>query len=167
MTRKAREVLEDCKVAVAQLRDGVSGREWRIAWVTAVALLRAVGHVLRNVDAEASPTHAQVIDSAWEQLNRSKPDPIIFWDFIEAERNNILKEYRLSAGQGVTIRVGVAHIDLRTGEQWGEPGEPPLYHYEMNSGPFKGTDQRVVLNQAIQWWDQYLGHIERELQQTP
>jgi hypothetical protein len=51
MTLRAWDVLEDCKVAAAELRDGIAGREWRIRWVTSVALLRAVGHVLRNIDA--------------------------------------------------------------------------------------------------------------------
>jgi hypothetical protein len=31
-------------------------------------------------------------------------NPQILWGFIDEERNSILKEYTLSAGQGVTVR---------------------------------------------------------------
>jgi hypothetical protein len=166
MTAHAREVLEDCKVAIAELRDGVASREWRIKWVAAVALLRAVGHVLRNSDAKRDQVLESIVVTAWNRLSATAPEPTIFWQFIEEERNNILKEYRISAGQGVTVRPGTCHIDLRTGTQWSEPGLPTLYHYEMNSGPFAGQDQRVVLNKAVEWWDSYLSAIEQEYAAT-
>src|ERR1035437_960735 len=107
MTSHARDVLEDCKVAAGELRDGIAGREWRIRWVTAVALLRSVGHVLRNVDAPTDPILESVITEAWSKLSHTKPEPAIFWRFIEDERNNILKEYRISAGLGITVRPGM------------------------------------------------------------
>ena len=144
---QSRTVLEDCKVALAEIRDGVSGREWRIRWVAAVALLRTVGYVLRKVDAATDPLLKSVIDAAWDQLSATKPQPTIFWAFIEEERNNVLKEYRLSAGQGTTVRPGTG---------------PTLYEYAMSSGPYAGRDQRAVLQEAIDWWGSYLAAIERE-----
>ncbi|WP_020161261.1 hypothetical protein [Methylobacter marinus] len=166
MTKHAREVLEDCKVAAAEIKDGVTGREWRIKWVAAVALLRAVGHTLRKVDASSDQTMEQLVSEAWDKLVSTKPEPKIFWQFIEDERNNILKEYRLGAGQGVTIRPGTLHVNLKNGEQWSEPGEPTLFHYKMTSGPYKGRDQRDVLNEAIDWWDAYLSNLERRYAET-
>jgi hypothetical protein len=130
--------------------------------VTAVALLRAVGHVLRNSDAKADPILESVVLEAWNRLSSTKPEPAIFWQFIEEERNNILKEYRLTAGQGVTVRPGTLHINMKTGEQWADHGLPTLYHYEMNSGLYAGVDQRVVLTEAIEWWESYLAEIDRE-----
>ncbi|MHB1331683.1 MAG: hypothetical protein ACYCY1_03740 [Sulfuriferula sp.] len=161
MTSNARDVLEDCKVAADELLDGIAGRGWRIRWVTAVALLRAVGHVLQKVDASTNPLLKSVIDEAWDRLSKTKPEPAIFWQFIEDERNSILKEYHLSAGLSITVRPGTGHLNLTTGEQWGEPGLPTLYDYQMKSGPYAGIDQREVLQQAIRWWDSYLGEIER------
>lgn len=162
MTTQAREVLEDCRIAVRRLTEGVAGKEWRIAWVTSVALLRAVGHVLRNVDSKSSLAMAQAIETAWQGLSATKPEPKIFWQFIEEERNNILKEYQLTAGLGITVRPGTAHLNLQTGEHRGEPGLPTLYDYAMRSGPYEGVDQRLVLSEAIAWWESYLGSIEAE-----
>jgi hypothetical protein len=162
MTSHAREVFEDCKIAASELRDGVAGQEWRIRWVTTVALLRAVGHVLRNVDAHTDALLESIVTEEWNKLSATKPEPAIFWQFIEDERNNILKEYRLSAGLDITVRPGTGHLNLNTGEQWGEPGLPTLYDYRMKSGPYTGIDQREVLRQALSWWDSYLGKIEHK-----
>lgn len=162
MIEKARDVLEDCKVVACELADGVAGREWRVRWVAAAALLRAVGHVLQKVDAPTDPVLRSVIDDAWGRLVETRPEPVIFWQFIEDERNNVLKEYRLSAGLGITVRPGTGHVNLTTGEQWGEPGLPTLYDFRMKSGPYTGADQREVLQHAIRWWESYLGDIERE-----
>jgi len=32
----------------------------------------------------------------------------------------------------------------------------------MKSGPFAGIDQRDILQQALSWWDSYLGGIEQK-----
>jgi len=128
MTIRAREVLEDCRQALDEIQDGVVGRQWRIRWIAAIALLRSVGHVLKNVDSASNPLMKRHIDEAWVNLVASKPKPTIFWEFIQKERNNILKEYRIRAGQGVTIRPGPVHVNLKTGEQHAEPGQPTLYH---------------------------------------
>ena len=152
---------EDCKVAAAEIKDGVAGREWRTKCIAAVALLRAVGHTLRNVDAQRDPDLEKLIEEACRKLASTKPDPKIFWEFIEDERNSILKEYRMTAGQGVTVRPGALHLNLKTGEEWAEPGLPTLFHYAMTSGPYMGLDQRDFLKEALDWWDAYLLDLER------
>lgn len=148
MTTNARVVLDDCKVVLDSFTEGIQGAEWRIKWVSVVALLRAVGHVLRNVDNNKTinPKLSMVIEEQWEILNRSKPKPIIFWQFIEEERNNVIKEYKLGAGQGVTI-------DLAS--------KKATYSYTMTTGPFIGQDQREVIRNAIKWWETYLNTIDR------
>lgn len=54
-----------------------------------LAMLRSVGHVLDKVDAD-SPVKKTWLDERW---SRWKREPI-FRDFIELERNRLLKEYR-------------------------------------------------------------------------
>lgn len=54
-----------------------------------LAMLRSVGHVLNKVDA-ATPAKKTWLDERW---SRWKSEPI-FRDFIELERNRLLKEYR-------------------------------------------------------------------------
>jgi hypothetical protein len=73
MTQAAREVLEDCRGAVDEIVDGIQGRSWRRRWITAVVLLRAVGHVLENVDVKISPHYKRAIREAWSKLKYSEP----------------------------------------------------------------------------------------------
>jgi hypothetical protein len=146
VTRAAREVLEDCRGAVDEIVDGIQGRAWRRRWIAAVVLLRTVGHVLGKVDTKISPSYKQAIDGAWSRLSQSKPDPAIFWAFIDAERNNIIHEYEVGAGQGATVHLG--------------QNKPTEHHYLVNTGPFAGRDQREILREAIAWWEAYLDDID-------
>ena len=71
--------------------------EWRINWVAGVALLRTIGHVLVKVDSKTSPAHAVAIGELWRKFKSDREDAAIFWNFIEQERNNILKTYSFGA----------------------------------------------------------------------
>jgi len=148
MTEAARRVLDSCRGAVDDLPDGIQGDAWRRRWITAVVLLRAVGHVLKNVDSDQDHAYRDAIDAAWDSITTSKPNPLIFWGFIEDERNNILKENLTVAGQGVTVHLGA--------KPWSE------HHYLINSGPFNGREQRDLLREAIAWWEGYLDQIDAD-----
>ena len=102
MTAAARRVLADCKAALEMLEDE---RRWRVGWVGALALLRAVGHVLRNVDGR-TPRAQAAINAAYDSW-KAKPEHLVFREFIERERNNILKEYRLSVLDSAEAHVAV------------------------------------------------------------
>ena len=67
--------------------------ERRLYWVAGIALLRTVGHVLAKVDAKTSETHAQAIQNLWKGFRSDREDSLIFCEFIEKERNNLLKTY--------------------------------------------------------------------------
>ncbi len=162
MTKASRKVLEDCKGALEDFKDGVQGGEWRRRWIISVVLLRTVGYVLEKVDASTDPVLKKINDAEWAKLKGSYPEPRIFWEFIEKERNIIIHEYQISAGQGVTIRPGTLHLNLKTGEQSHGESLPTLYHYTINSGYYKGKQQKDVLNEAIEWWDKYLANIETQ-----
>jgi hypothetical protein len=153
MTGAAREVLEDCRGAVEEISDGVQGSTWRRRWVTAVTLLRTVGYVLKSIDVKTSPKYERAIDAAWIQLGQSKRQNPIFWEFIEAERNNIIHEYELGVGQGATVHLGQS--------------KPTEHHYLVNTGPYAGRDQREVLQEAIAWWETYLDGIDRVIKREP
>jgi hypothetical protein len=148
VTLRARDALKDCRSALADFKDGVQGTEWRWRYVAAVALLRAVGHVLKHVDGEASEKAKKVIEAEWQDLNNHKPEPAIFWQFIDEERNNVVKEYRFSAGQDVTVSLG---------------GDPTIYAYPMKHGYFAGRDQREVIGEAIRFWEAYLDRVDARM----
>lgn len=147
MTIAARRVLDDCRGAVDEIGNGVQGSAWRRRWVAAVVLLRTVGFVLSSVDSKISPEYKRAISEAWTHLKESKPQPEIFWGFIDAERHNIVHEYEVGAGKGVTIFVG-------------NPGYTED-HYLVTRGPYSGRDQREILRHAIGWWETYLDSIDR------
>ena len=157
MTLAARKVLEDCEAAYQELARetgqaaGLSERDldpqtFRRRWTATVVLLRTVGHVLDKIDRHQNPEMAAAIDEAWSDLNRTKPSPEIFWEFIEAERNTVLKVYQFSLEEDEeTIR-----------------GAP----YKRYSFVFQNLDLAqnvlVVLEEAIRWWHTYLEAIDEK-----
>ena len=110
----------------------------------AVPLLLSVGHVLHKVDAKSNHAMARAVEEAFVNLKATAPEPRLFWAFIEEERNNILKEYRSSAKQNVTVRPGTIGISLKTGEEFEvAPSGPTLYEHVMGEGAFAGRDPRT------------------------
>ncbi len=148
MKIKAREVLSDCKDALEEL-DNTQGSIWRIRFITAITLLRAVGHILEKVDGKTSDIHKSVIENQWTIWKNDRTNHEIFWSFIENERNLILKEYQINGGQGVTVFIGEDRCE---------------YNYPMNDGYYKGRDQRDIILEAIQWWEKELSTIEDEIE---
>lgn len=145
MTIEARKVLEECYASLEEIRDGVQGEEWKRRWLTTLTLLRSVGHVLDKVDGTRTPGLRKAIDDKWNAIKSTKPDPLIYWEFIEKERNQILKTSKSSGGQGVTVVIG----------------GPVTHHYTINSGPFKGREQRDVLKESIKFWVAYLDEVDK------
>lgn len=102
-TLKAWEPFWDCVNILfyfqnSDIADGeVERSEWRLYWVSGVALLRTIGHVLAKVDAKSSLQHSQAIDDFWKSLHSERESAWIFWEFIEKERNNLLKVYSFGA----------------------------------------------------------------------
>ena len=45
----------------------------------------------------------------------------------------------------MSVRPGLAQVDLKTEEQTAWPKLPPVYSYLMIDGPFKGDDLRDLL----------------------
>ena len=131
----------------------MQGRQWHRRWITCVVLLRAIGHVLDKVDGERDTNLRKTIDAWWKSVKEIKPEPLIFWGFIDQERNSILKKYQTRAGQGVTIQLSGIALNRRTGEQRSDPLKPPTYHYTINTGSFAGREQRELLAEAIAWRD--------------
>lgn len=151
MDLKAREVLLDCKEALEEL-NGTQGSIWRRRFITVVILLRTVGYVLNKIDKEKSEFHQEAINKHWENLKNDKSKHRIFFNFIQEERNFILKEYRINAGQSATVYIG---SDLT--------GINVTYDYPIIEGYYKGQDQRAIILEAIQWWEKELESIEDEL----
>ena len=135
-------MLDDCRLAQSELVDGLQGTQWRIRVFTVMALLRASMHTVKKVDAVTEPMKSANA-SVWAERSS---DPI-FKDFIDEDRNLLLKQYQLRAGQNVTVYMG--------------PSPRSEITYTMNDGPFKGQDPRELVDQAITWVSNYLDEVDR------
>jgi hypothetical protein len=165
MTKAARLVLDDCRYALAHHSEDLQGEAFRVSWVRIVALLRAVGHILEKVDARCDPLLAQIIDSEWKKLKATKPEPRILWEFIEQERNNVIKLYEIGVDRGIRINgpqmqghqttIEIDLVKIRGGRF---ESQPAFSH--IRSGTFVGRPEKEVAQEAIDWWERYLDNID-------
>ena len=167
MTVGARQVLADCEIVLEMLESEDNLKRWRVHWVGALALLRAVGHVLVKVDGE-DKERRRVIDAAYRRWKTSRGTHAIFWEFIEEERNNVLKEYQfnLHPMEDVNVVVVASVRHPKTGEVAQIPQVIPIGEniYRPILGGFsEGNDARDVYREALDWWNKQLTEIESEL----
>ena len=113
--------------------------EWRIYWIAGVAMLRTIGHVLHNVNSEKSPQHRKMIESMWAEWKANKDEHWIFFDFIEKERNNILKLFSF----GATLPVSEDDRTLAYGNT--------------------DLDAAQLFREAVYWWRTQLRELERRV----
>jgi hypothetical protein len=151
---RARVVLEDCRYTIGRLEDARDEQEFRVRWVALVALLRAVGHVLDKVDGGSSAALRKAVDSRWTEWRRDRAHHGLFWDFIETERNSMLKTYQVGVQLG-NVQVTIQQADAVQAFTLGECLFKPLL-----DGPYAGEDGRDVARDAISWWEAQLSWIE-------
>jgi hypothetical protein len=99
-TQKAWGPFWDCVDVLFEFQNSEQDEErseWRLYWVAGISLLRTIGHVLAKIDVMASPRHRAEIDRLWDGWKADRAQSSIFWDFIEKERNNLLKTYSFGA----------------------------------------------------------------------
>ncbi len=167
MTAAARRVLGDCKAVLNMLEDEKDEQCWRVLWAGAMALVRAVGHVLRKVDGENSDVRP-LVEAAWTRWKADRSANAIFWEFIEAERNNILKQYRFSALDSSVVGLGVVEIHRGPESDHGVAYETPFALEENLFRPIEegfgmGEDARIIYQEALDWWETELARIEAGL----
>lgn len=118
--------------------DGQELPEWRLFWVAGITLLRTIGHVLAKVDAENSGTHKKIIQEMWDSVKKNRNESRIFWEFVENERNNILKTYSFGAK--------LVH-----------DSEGSFIEFE------DGSDAFELFREAIYWWRDKLIELETNI----
>lgn len=165
MTLKAREVLEDCRLALKMLEEEQDFQRWRILWAGAVTLTRVVGHVLDKIDGRDAVIK-QVAGDCFRSWKHGKEHEI-FREFIERERNSLLKEYHSDVHplEDVAVAMQIPVVPLNG-------GEPKMIgqvftlddnvYRPMLDGPWEGDDCRDVLGEAIRWWSHQLDVIDAE-----
>jgi hypothetical protein len=104
----ARRVLRDAYRARHELAKALQSNvtaSQRLRWVAVITLLRAVGHALDSVDGRRSPAMKEATKAAWTRWRQNTFTHLIFHEFIQRERDVVLKEYRFTTGR---VAVGVA-----------------------------------------------------------
>lgn len=159
---EARRVLADCEAALEMLEDERDEQRWRVLWVGALALVRAVGHVLWNVDGRIPEARDAIKAAYGSWKSKQQPEHLVFREFIERERNNILKEYRMNVldSSEVAVVVGDSEAGYTTGTL-----DENLYR-PTEEGFGVGEDARDVYRDAIKWWDEQLARLEAVVNQS-
>jgi hypothetical protein len=136
-----------------------------VHWAGAVSLLRAVGHVLKNVDQATHQRVNQSAETAFKRWMSDDPEHAVFRQFILSERNNILKRYEPSTyGSGVISVVMSSDVGHVSGEILSCADE--IMTIEENffrpiiDGYGAGEDARDVFEKALSWWERELSEIE-------
>ena len=127
---------------------------FRVLWVGGVALIRAVGHVLQKVDGQTGEVMKRTVAAAYASWKGSRNEHSIFWDFIEDERNRMLKEYEAGF---------VPDPAVYAEGEWYVLDENLFC--PMRNSTFAGEDCRDVFAEAVRWWDEQLGKIEAAVQE--
>ena len=140
----ARRMLRDCDWAIRALPTGnLNQAPGRQAWFAVVALLRAVGHGLRNEDAARSVYLRETIEFAWQKWKNDFYSSEIFYGFIEDERNTLLKEYRFENERKI-------YVEDSTGVE---------QHLVLIGGQVVAPANALRI--AWEWWQAEIGRIER------
>jgi hypothetical protein len=166
MTQHARVVLQDAKFAISSHTVDLQSESFRISWISVITLLRAIGHVLEKVDANRSPEMKLAISSKWCELKSTKPDPEIYWEFIEKERNRFLKNYQHGIQRSITAKgpecrgkKSVIKFDVAN-SRGGRVTTTELPSSTISNGVFSGRNERDVAWEAYDWWCKYLDDID-------
>ena len=160
----AQRVLDDCEIALRLIENEDDGDTWRVLWAGAVALLRAVGHVLHKVDAVQHPEMRSRIEYHFRTWKSDDPDHQIFREFIDQERNSILKNYASTAHQGGIIPILLEHFPMKGGADAQQKFESlewlseDIYRPRVH-GYRAGDDMRDIYRDAINWWRTELSKV--------
>lgn len=139
----ARRVLRDCYRVRTRLAKADSAVDKRLGWILAVTLLRSVGHVLKNIDSKRSPYLAHAIRSAYQSWKVKYAMHLIFHEFIENERNAVIKEYRIAPA-----------VTAAAESATGLPG------FVLVGDQALTPDS--VIGRGIRWWEDQLYSIEQD-----
>jgi hypothetical protein len=107
------------------------------------------------------------IDIAYDRWKSQRRENAIFWEFIEQERNNILKEYRFNLHplDHVDVAVMLTAQQSETGKITQIPEIIPIgenIYRPVLDGYSEGDDARDVYREALDWWNAELtaGHLQ-------
>ncbi|KXF90640.1 hypothetical protein [Phaeobacter inhibens] len=175
---QAQVVLDDAVSASFKWMYGPieQGAESRVIYVAAVALLRSVGHVLHKVDCKRHPEISDEVAARFQRWKKGEQGDLIFSEFIEKERNLILKEYAPNWRPENEVEFEFRMVDLpssrseqsrRLSEAMASKMESKSFRaIVMPDGPFAGWGFDELLTKSMRWWAKELSEIADLLEET-
>lgn len=142
MTTAARKALKSLVLAHDMLKEQSDPERFNVIYLSCLVLCRSIGHVLHKVDAKRSNKLKSAVESAYGRWKNSDHDQRIFKDFIEGNRNELVKEsnFNYEIVSSLPYAVAVLNHDLL------------------------GYDDPVdAIGICINWWDVKLREIEEEV----
>ncbi|MDN2658212.1 hypothetical protein OW491_00155 [Neptunomonas sp. CHC150] len=162
---KSREVFNDCVLAKGYFVKAVEAKDYqqaKVLWFSCITLLRTIGHVLHKVDAQNFDFTLQ--EKLSIQFKVWKSSESIFKEFIEKERNNILKEYDICVGvtetqESVTLITSDGFM-LVSSDGYTLQATNTIESFVKANGYCEGESPISILNSALDWWDTRLKQFE-------
>ena len=155
----AYKVLRDVKWLRDRLEDEPGYTEWRLYWVACVVLLRTVGHVAEKVDGRANKDLLRGSKEVFESW-KAGDEHLIFREFINKERNSILKEYETGMSEGpIPVVARTLGLDGASAD-FGYLIEENVYR-PIAGGYYDGEDGRTLIDEGLVWWDTQIKRMEK------
>lgn len=159
---------DDCQHAIKILQqEPISFSQWKVQWAGICALLKTSIHLMRAKDAKSClplPLRNSLLH-AWQELGRNKDKHPIFWEFIDKERHNILKEYEYSAYEVIIAEDGTIKKPYRSLLSIMAEGEKR--DLIIKHGYFQGKVALDLLMEASEWIEEYIFQAIREAGYDP
>lgn len=153
MKLRARKVLEDLEFCNNQLRDDLQEQEWRVRWVAICALSRAVGHILHQDGLRLGKK--SITDAFFKEIRKEE----IFSEFIDKDRNLILKEYE--------FRVKREPLCLGFLTESGDEIVTEQDFSILEGTYFEDHSPKEAIEKVCEWWNIKLLEVERSLCKLP
>lgn len=142
MTTAARKLLESLELAHVMLKEQSDPARFNVIYISCAVLCRSIGHVLEKVDAKKSPKLKSVVDSAYARWKDDAHDQLIFKNFIDRNRNDLIKESNFNYEIISSFPYALAVLNEE------------LLGYD---------DPVVAIGICINWWHVQLREIEEEV----
>lgn len=156
----SKKMLQVVKTALQMFELVEDDSQVEVLWLAAITGLRAVGHVLVKTDKLNHPELANIIDPWWSELkaNKQAEGNRIFFDFIEVERNDTIKEFKIKYDKQPQCIGVIQQCNSQTTEHIFELDG--LLYIPMQDGLYAGEDVRDLIADAIKWWELQFAYMD-------
>ena len=138
--------ISDFKFALEAFNKKPIVQDFRLTLFLCLCLIRAIGQII-----ESEAKKDLILKKLNEKLYKTRCDDILYKEFIKKFRDEIIKEY----GVGVSW---ASITEYKT--------EVHRMEYRITKGIYKDRDVRELLQEGIDWWENYVSILEEEYKRS-